>query len=58
MKRAGEHRDIENRDFQLAVEDQRATQKLLNAVPPARTGATRTRATFAKKCETDKVEFD
>merc|ERR1719450_599921 len=31
MKRAGEDRELENRDFQLTVADQRATQKLLGA---------------------------
>merc|ERR1719181_2188690 len=31
MKRAGEDREKENKDFQMTVADQRATQKLLNA---------------------------
>merc|ERR1719399_2648456 len=31
MKRAGENREIENKDFQLTIADQRATQKLLGA---------------------------
>merc|ERR550514_1621924 len=31
MKRAGEDREIENKDFQLIVADQRATQKVLTA---------------------------
>ena len=31
MKRAGEDREIENKDFQLVLADQRATQKLLIA---------------------------
>merc|ERR1719409_2559904 len=31
MKRAGEDREIENKEFQLTVADQRATQKLLVA---------------------------
>merc|ERR1719223_2637428 len=31
MKRAGENREKENKDFQMTVADQRATQKLLNA---------------------------
>merc|ERR1719316_2630490 len=31
MKRAGENREIENKDFQLTIADQRATQKLLSA---------------------------
>jgi len=31
MKRAGEDREIENKEFQLTVADQRATQKLLQA---------------------------
>merc|ERR1719171_2742253 len=31
MKRAGEDREKENKDFQLTIADQRATQKLLNA---------------------------
>merc|ERR1719217_1066571 len=31
MKRAGENREIANKDFQLTVADQRATQKLLTA---------------------------
>jgi len=30
MKRAGEDREIENKDFQLTIADQRATQKVLN----------------------------
>merc|ERR1719152_678069 len=30
MKRAGEDRELENKDFQLTVADQRATQKVLN----------------------------
>merc|ERR1719235_636317 len=29
MKRAGEDRELENKDFQLTVADQRATQKVL-----------------------------
>merc|ERR1719482_1600138 len=31
MKRAGENREIENKDFQLTIADQRASQKLLGA---------------------------
>merc|ERR1719311_446738 len=31
MKRAGEDREIENKDFQLTIADQRATQKVLTA---------------------------
>merc|ERR1719194_202032 len=31
MKRAGEDRELENKDFQLIVADQRATMKVLNA---------------------------
>merc|ERR1719161_731601 len=31
MKRAGEDREIENKDFQLIIADQRATQKVLTA---------------------------
>jgi predicted RNase H-like nuclease (RuvC/YqgF family) len=31
MKRAGEDREKENKEFQMAVADQRATQKLLTA---------------------------
>merc|ERR1719443_227687 len=31
LKRAGEDREIENKDFQLIVADQRATQKVLTA---------------------------
>merc|ERR1719333_103086 len=31
MKRAGEDREKENKNFQMEVSDQRATQKLLNA---------------------------
>merc|ERR1719387_1816557 len=31
MKRAGEDREKENKDFQMTVADQRSTQKLLNA---------------------------
>jgi len=31
MKRAGEDRELENKDFQLTIADQRATQKVLNA---------------------------
>merc|ERR1712066_1122404 len=31
MKRAGEDREKENKEFQMTVADQRATQKLLNA---------------------------
>merc|ERR1719386_585249 len=31
MKRAGEDRELENKDFQMTVADQRATQKVLNA---------------------------
>merc|ERR1719506_3209577 len=30
MKRAGEDRELENKDFQLTIADQRATQKVLN----------------------------
>merc|ERR1719478_1858607 len=33
MKRAGEDREIENKDFQLTVADSRATQKLITAAP-------------------------
>merc|ERR1719162_1524216 len=31
LKRAGEDREVENKEFQLTVADQRATQKLLVA---------------------------
>jgi len=31
MKRAGEDRELENKDFQLTIADQRATMKVLNA---------------------------
>merc|ERR1719393_676674 len=31
LKRAGEDRELENKDFQLTVADQRATQKVLTA---------------------------
>eukprot|EP00746_Dinoflagellata_sp_MGD_P163538 gnl/MRDRNA2_/MRDRNA2_91633_c0_seq1.p1 gnl/MRDRNA2_/MRDRNA2_91633_c0~~gnl/MRDRNA2_/MRDRNA2_91633_c0_seq1.p1 ORF type:complete len:525 (+),score=197.58 gnl/MRDRNA2_/MRDRNA2_91633_c0_seq1:1-1575(+) len=31
FKRAGEDRELENKDFQLTIADQRATQKVLNA---------------------------
>merc|ERR1719487_1909818 len=31
LKRAGEDRELENKDFQLIVADQRATMKVLNA---------------------------
>merc|ERR550537_1855442 len=31
MKRAGENREIANKDFQLTVADQKATQKILTA---------------------------
>merc|ERR1719263_1573349 len=31
MKRAGEDRELENKDFQLIIADQRATMKVLNA---------------------------
>merc|ERR1719272_2715016 len=31
MKRAGEDREKENKNFQMEIADQRATQKLLNA---------------------------
>merc|ERR1719386_245244 len=31
LKRAGEDRELENKDFQLTIADQRATQKVLNA---------------------------
>merc|ERR1719155_371545 len=31
MKRAGEDRELENKDFQLTIADQRATQKVLTA---------------------------
>merc|ERR1719161_3030285 len=30
LKRAGEDRELENKDFQLTIADQRATQKVLN----------------------------
>jgi len=48
MKRAGEDREKENKDFQMTVADQRATQKLLNAALEILKGF------YAKKNETFK----
>merc|ERR1719329_965859 len=48
MKRAGENREKENKDFQMTVADQRATQKLLNAALEILKGF------YAKKNETFK----
>merc|ERR1719482_538443 len=56
MKRAGEDREIENKDFQLTIADQRATQKVLTAALSILKGFYDKAALMATKAKTKQLQ--
>merc|ERR1719316_416735 len=56
MKRAGEDREIENKDFQLTIADQRATQKVLTAALSILKGFYDKAALIATKAKTKQLQ--